>query len=123
MQALQRLLLQALDPHWHDVGTAHRLKQCGRISGVGLVAFHIGAHIGRGQQPYFNAQTLQETRPVMGRAAGFHDHQAHTPIHKPALELLTREPRAFKHLPMAISHRQLEHRLCQIYRDRRSIHT
>ena len=122
MQALQRLLFHAFDPHGLNVGTAHGFQQSRGIGGVGLVALHVGADVLGRQQAYLDAQALQVARPVMGRAAGLHHHAADGSVHEPAFELASRQPRALSHLPVRIGHGQLEHALCEIHGDGSSIH-
>jgi hypothetical protein len=45
------------------------------VSGVVLLAFDIGLHIGRGHEPNFMTQFDQLTRPIMGSAARFDTNQ------------------------------------------------
>ena len=87
MQRLQRLLLHRLHPHRLHVVGSSRFQQCRRIGRVGLIALYILAHVVRRQQAHFDSRCLEQARPVMRRATGFHDDQAHLAIGKPALEL------------------------------------
>jgi hypothetical protein len=114
MQRLQSLLFNRLHARWHDLGTARRFERRTGIGGIGLVALHVGADVGRWQQADLNAETVQPACPVVRRATGFHHHQAHGAIDEPALELTARKAMLFDHPPGAIGDRELEHRLREI---------
>jgi hypothetical protein len=112
---LQRLLLDRLDAHRRDVGAARSLEQRTGIGGIGLVALHVGADIGRRQQSHLDAQVVQPTRPVVGRATRFHHHQTDRAVDEPAFELQARQPLLLDHPPGAVGHRQLKDRLGEIH--------
>ncbi len=97
-------------------------QQRQRIGGIGLVALHIGAHVGRRQQHDFDAQAIEPARPVVGGAAGFHDDQRDFAVREPALELRARQAMRFDDMPLAIGHGQLENVLGKIDGDGSSIH-
>ena len=59
---------------------------------------------------------------MVGRATGFHDHQADASVGEPALELGAREALGFDDVPVFIGHGKLEDGLCQINGDGCSIH-
>jgi hypothetical protein len=103
-----------LHAHRADLGAARRLDQGAGIGRIGLVALHIRAHIGRGQQAHLDAQPIEPARPVVGRAASFHDHQADAAVDEPALELGAGEAVLFDHAPGGIGHGELEDGLGQI---------
>ena len=60
--------------------------------------------------------------PIMRRAAGFHQHPCGLALAKEATELRAPEPVALAHLAGAPRHGHLEHGLCQVHCDRRSMH-
>lgn len=122
MQPLQGLLLQRLDAYRHDVAATRRFKQGTGISGIGLVAFDVGADIGSGQEPNLDAQAIEPSRPVMSRTTGFHDDQRDIAVLKPALELAAGKTVRFDDLPRTIGNGQLEDAFCQIDSNGSSIH-
>jgi hypothetical protein len=75
MQALQRLLVDGLDPDGLNIRAACGFEQGGGIGRIGLVAFDIGANVARRQQSNFDPECLQLPRPVVGTAARFHDDE------------------------------------------------
>ena len=121
MHRLQRLLLDRLDAHRHDLGTAGRFEQGAGIGRIGLVALDVGADIGRRQQSHLDPETVQPARPVVRRAARFHHHQTDRAVGEPALELGARKAMRFDHPPGTIGDGELEHRLGEIHsHDRQS---
>jgi hypothetical protein len=52
---------------------------------------------------------------VVGRAAGFHDDQAHRAIDEPALELGARQALGFNDAPLVVSDGELENGFGQIH--------
>ena len=122
MQALQRLLLDGLDAHRHDVRGTRRFEQRTGIGGIGLVALHIGTNIGGGQKLDLDAQPVDPARPVVSGATRFHDDQRDIAILKPALELGAGEAMRLDDLPGRIGHGQLEDAFCQIDSNGSSMH-
>ncbi len=104
-------------PHGPQVGAACSFEQCGGVGRVGLVAAHVGAHVACGQQRDLDAQTGEPACPVVGRAAGFHDHARHRAVGKPALELSARQTLRLDGAPLAVGHAQRKHGLGQIDAD------
>lgn len=122
MHALQGLLLNRLDAHRANIGCTSSLQQCSCVCRIGLVAFDVSADVLGGQQLDLDAQAIEPARPVVGRAAGFHDDQIHVPVGKPAFELGAGQALGFDHAPVLIGHSELKNRLCKIDGNSSSIH-
>ncbi len=73
VHSLDALLIGGLDGHRVDIGAAVSFKEAGGIGAVGLVAAHIGPHIVGGEQQRLMADALEASRPIVGRATGFHE--------------------------------------------------
>jgi hypothetical protein len=96
--------------------------QGGSVGCIGFVALHISTDVLGRQQFDLDTQALQLSRPEMGRPTRFHDHQSDGAVMKPALKLGSAQPCAINHFPVLIGDSDLEHALCQIHRNGRSIH-
>lgn len=66
---------------------------------------------------------VEPARPMMRRAASFHDDQRDVPVLKPAFELRAREALRFDDLPRFIGHGQLKYGLRQIDGNDSSMHS
>jgi len=108
MQALQRLLLDGFDAHGLDVGIARGLQERGGVSGIGLVATHVGANVGRRQQQHLDAQAIEPACPVMSRTARLHHDQGHRSVEEEALELVSAQAAGLEHSPGRVSDAQLK---------------
>ena len=89
MQHQNALLLGALHRH-----KAHRRSLYCFTDGLGigcviLLAFHIGLHIDRWNQPHVMAQLLEFARPVMRRCTGLKADQARIEFREEAENLAT----------------------------------
>ncbi|MCY1368914.1 hypothetical protein D9M69_559260 [compost metagenome] len=114
MQALQGLLFNRLHTHGANVRGAGGFEQGGRVGGVRLVAPHVGTHVLGGQQANGNTQAIEPTRPVVRRAAGFHDHQGYRSVGEPALELGAGEALGFNDAPLIVGGGDLENGFGQV---------
>ena len=114
MHSLQSLLFDRLDAHRHDVGTTSGFEQRAGIGGVGLVALNVGTDVGGWQQSNLDAETVEPTRPMMCRAAGFHHHQTDYADNEPTFELTTRKTVCLDDPPGAISDGELKNRFGKI---------
>src|SRR5438046_10716850 len=74
MQRLQLLLLKGLDRYCANLRAACRFDQSGRIGPVGLAASDVRLHVVRGAWSPRVIPCGFCPRPVVGTAAGFHDH-------------------------------------------------
>jgi hypothetical protein len=92
------------------------------VGGASFVALDIGAHIGCRQQMRVDARSIQSSRPVVGRTAGFHDNQRNVPILELALEQATGQAMLFNKLPGVIGDGNLEYTLGQITCNGSSMH-
>src|SRR5882724_13721625 len=63
------LLLSCLGLHEPHVRPANGLADCLCVSGIVLLPFHVGLHIGRRHEPDLVTKRLQFTRPVVRRRA------------------------------------------------------
>jgi hypothetical protein len=68
----------------------------------------------RGQEHGLVAKRLDLSRPVVGRAAGFHHDGGLRQLGEGQRELLARVPLLLGHLTGVVGDGNLEHRLCQI---------
>lgn len=108
MQPLQCLLLDRLDPHRRDVGTACRFEQRTGIGGIGLVTLDVGTYVRRWPQPDLDPPRVERARPAMRAATRLHHHQTHCTIGEPALERRAREALLLDHAPSMIGDRKLK---------------
>ena len=76
MQRGEALLPDGLHRHKAHRGPARGLANCLRIDPVGLAALRVRLRIGRRNEPHRVAKLCDLARPVMGRAAGLHRHDA-----------------------------------------------
>jgi hypothetical protein len=115
MQTLQRLLLDRLDLDRRDIGATGCFDQGTCIGGIGLVAFDVGADIRSRQELDIDAHGVKLARPVVRRAARFHDDERDIAVDEPALELAAREAVLLDDAPRGIGHGKLEDAFCQIH--------
>src|SRR5438046_8743402 len=122
MQRLQLLLLKGLDRYCANLRAACRFDQSGRIGPVGLAASDVRLHVVRGQKPHGMTLGDQAPRPVVGTAAGFHDHLTRCTVNEEPREARAVQPVPLNNAPLGIGHGELEDVLCQINRDSRRVH-
>ena len=112
--ACRGLLLDALDLHWAQIAIASGFDECLGIGGVGFVAPDVGAHVLWRKQNDFDTSGAEGSRPVEGRAAGFHDDALDRAVVEKARELCAREAVTFDDAMIGIGERELEDVFCQI---------
>ena len=122
VQALQGLLFDGFDFNRRNIGAAGGLQQGAGIGGIGLVALDVGTDVSGRQQLDFDAQAVEPTPPVMGRAAGFHDDQGHCAVAEPFFELTAGQTMLLGDMPGAIGNGKLKDGFGQINGHSSSIH-
>jgi hypothetical protein len=95
------LLLGRLGRDEPHIGPGDRFADCLGISGIVLVSFDVGLHVGRRHQPHSVAERLELARPMMRRGAGFDTNQTRRQLleegqHVAALELATQDDIAIR---------------------------
>lgn len=122
MQGLQSLLAGRLHRYVCDLFATRRLDQSRGVGTIGLVAPDVGPHVTGRQQAHRMSPRLEAAPPVMGAAAGLHDHDQlravlHDPGKGPPGQALSLQDPACR-----VGVGQLENVFCQINRDGRSMH-
>lgn len=105
----------------HDVAGAGRDRdpELGQVTPDGVFPRGPGLEA---SLPDAVAEGLELAPPVMGRAAGFHDHLGRLPFSEEAPVPGAAEAVTLVHPPGLVRDRDLEDRLCPIHPDLRSVH-
>ncbi len=123
MECGDGLLRQTLDRYGKDPLVAMGFQQGQAIGVIGLVAQTVAAGVlgGKKQDPV--AQALEQSPPVVGRAAGFHQNGGGRAVGEEASHLATGHALALTDPARLVGNRNLEDRLCKIHGDgRRMFH-
>ena len=123
MQGLDALLVGALDRHRRQARAAIGFEQAGGVGAIGLVAAHIGPHVVRGQQAHGVPQAAEAPPPVVGAAAGLHDDAQRRAILEQGGEAQARgHAQGLDRRALGVGVGELEHILCQVDGNGRSMH-
>lgn len=123
MERLQRLLLGRFHRHGLNPRTPRGFEQGFRVRSVRLIAAHVGLHVLDGHQLRLMPVRLTAAPPIVRRPAGLHHHRraGWQPVDK-RLKLPACQARALENPAGPIRRRHFKDLLCQVHRDRRSIH-
>ena len=117
MQRGQALLLDGLHRNKAHRGPARRFADRLRVDAVALAALHVSLGVGWRDEPHVVSELCDRARPVMGRAAGLHRHEAGAQLGEEAQNLAPLELLAQNATPRLIGAVNLKNQLGQVQTD------